>query len=63
MENQDNIHFQLTDTLIEEVKILIESKNDKQLSLLFKDYHYADIAEILDELNLEEAVYLSLIHI
>lgn len=58
MENQDNIHFHLTDVIIETVKILIEKKNDKELHQLLNNYHYADIAEILDELNLEENVYI-----
>nr|WP_262712026.1 magnesium transporter [Formosa maritima] len=57
-EENDNIQFELTDELIEQVQFLIEMKNDKELQLLLKEYHYADIAEILDELDLEEAVYV-----
>ncbi|TYA52483.1 magnesium transporter [Formosa maritima] len=52
------MQFELTDELIEQVQFLIEMKNDKELQLLLKEYHYADIAEILDELDLEEAVYV-----
>ncbi|MDX1317327.1 MAG: magnesium transporter, partial [Xanthomarina gelatinilytica] len=37
---------------------LIETKNDKELQQLLKGFHYADIAEILDEVNLEEAMYV-----
>lgn len=55
---QDNIQFQLTDELIEKVGILVEDENDKELKLLLNEYHYADIAEILDELDLDDAVYL-----
>lgn len=58
MENQDNIHFHLTDALLEKVEILIETKSDSELQQLLNDYHYADIAEILDELNLEDAMYV-----
>ncbi|PNQ75424.1 magnesium transporter [Hanstruepera neustonica] len=52
------MQFQLTDELIEKVEILIEEQDDKELKSLFKEYHYADIAEILDELNQDEAVYV-----
>ncbi|WP_179375305.1 magnesium transporter [Winogradskyella wichelsiae] len=55
---QDNIQFQLTDELIEKVEILVAKQNDKELKALLSEYHHADIAEILDELNLDEAVYV-----
>lgn len=55
---QDNIQFQLTDELIEQVEILVENNNDKELKALLKEYHHADIAEILDELELDDAVYV-----
>jgi len=58
LEEKENIQFQLTDQLIEQVKVLIEQKNDKELKKLLDEYHYADIAEILDEVNLEEAMYV-----
>ena len=59
MENtQDNIQFQLTDELLEEVVHLIDSTNDKALKTLLNEFHYADIAEILDELDFEEAIYI-----
>jgi magnesium transporter len=57
-EENENIQFQLTDELIEQVELLIEEKNDKELKKQLDAYHYADIAEILDELNLEEAMYI-----
>ena len=58
VEENENIQFQLTDELIEKVETLIEQQDDKELKTLFKEFHYADIAEILDELNQEEAVYV-----
>ena len=58
VEENENIQFQLTDELIEKVEILIEQQDDKELKTLFKEFHYADIAEILDELNQDEAVYV-----
>lgn len=57
-ELQDNIQFQLTDTLLEEVRFCISQADDVQLKTLLNDFHYADIAEILDELNFEEAIYI-----
>jgi len=57
-EENENIQFQLTDELIEQVELFIEKQNDKELHKLLDDFHYADIAEILDELNLEQAVYV-----
>lgn len=57
-EESENIQFQLTDELIEQVELFIGEQNDKELHKLLDDFHYADIAEILDELNLEQAVYV-----
>lgn len=57
-EEKENIQFELTDELIEQVEILIEAQKDKELKKLLDEFHYADIAEILDELNLEEAMYI-----
>lgn len=57
-EEKENIQFELTDELIEQVEILIEAQKDKELKKLMDEFHYADIAEILDELNLEEAIYI-----
>ncbi|MFD0990359.1 magnesium transporter [Mariniflexile jejuense] len=57
-EEIENIQFELTDDLINQVERLIEANNDKALQKLLKDFHYADIAEILDELDLDEAIYI-----
>ncbi len=57
-EEAENIQFQLTDELLEQVVNFIEEENDKELKTLLDEFHYADIAEILDELNLEQAVYI-----
>jgi len=57
-EESENIQFQLTDELIEQVELFIEEENDKELHKLLDEFHYADIAEILDELNLEQSVYV-----
>lgn len=57
-EELENIQFELTEDLINQVESLIEINDDKALQKLLKDFHYADIAEILDELNLEQAIYV-----
>ncbi len=57
-EELENISFELTDELIEQVEDLIELKQDKALQKLLRDIHHADIADILDELDLDEAVYV-----
>lgn len=57
-EEIENIQFELTDELLEQVEQLIEKQNDKELKKLLEEFHYADIAEILDELNLDEAMYV-----
>ncbi|GGZ84033.1 magnesium transporter [Algibacter mikhailovii] len=57
-EEKENIQFQLTDELIDKVELLVEQGNDTELQKLLVEFHYADIAEILDELNLDQAVYV-----
>lgn len=57
-ELNDNIQFKITKELLELVQELIENINDKELKHLLKDYHYADVAEILNELELEDALYV-----
>ena len=57
-EEKENIQFELTDELIEKVELLVAGSQDKELKGLLNDFHYADIAEILDELNLEDSVYV-----
>ena len=57
-EEKENIQFELTNELIEQVELLIEAKNDKELRILLDDFHYADVAEILDELDLDDCIYI-----
>jgi magnesium transporter len=58
VEEKENIQFELTDELIEKVELLVAKQSDKELKTLLNEYHYADVAEILDELDLENSVYL-----
>ncbi|MEL4306611.1 magnesium transporter [Joostella sp. CR20] len=50
--------FKLSEALIEEIENLIESRGDATLLDMMEDFHYADVAEIIHELNLEEATYI-----
>ncbi len=50
--------FKLSDELIEEIQLLIVSKSDSALRAKMEDFHYADIAEIINELNFEHATYI-----
>jgi magnesium transporter len=52
------MEFKISKDLIHELEQLIQNKNDKQLEVLLIDLHHADIAEILDELDFEEATYI-----
>jgi len=57
-ENNENIKFQISESLIEQVEQLVDARKDDELSELLHDFHHADIAEILDEINLEQATYI-----
>lgn len=50
--------LEITKDLLENVQNLIQQQKDTALSEVFSDIHYADIAEVLDELTFEEAVYI-----
>lgn len=50
--------FKLTDALLAEIEQLIENQKDSSLESLLGDVHYADVAEIINELNEDEATYL-----
>ena len=52
------MQFNLSKELLVQIEQLILSKNDLELEILLNDLHHADIAEIFDELNIEEAIYI-----
>ncbi len=52
------MQFQLSDELIQKLEVLIQQQNDKELNLTLEDVHPADIAEIISELDLDEATYI-----
>lgn len=50
--------FKLTDDLLEEIQQLIRDQQDTRLETLLSEVHYADVAEIANELDSEQATYL-----
>lgn len=50
--------FKLTEELVAEIEQLIEIQKDSALESLLEGFHYADIAEVINELNEDEATYL-----
>lgn len=50
--------FEISPEFIEKIEQLIEEQNVNELKLHFEELHFADIAEILDEISLEEATYI-----
>ncbi|MFS4466644.1 magnesium transporter [Maribacter sp. 2210JD10-5] len=50
--------FKLTEDLLTEIEQYIENQQDSALNALLEEVHYADVAEIINELNEDEATYL-----
>jgi magnesium transporter len=52
------MQFKISKELLQQIEQLILQKNDHELEILLNDLHHADIAEIFDELESEEAIYI-----
>ncbi|GAA4111363.1 magnesium transporter [Aquimarina addita] len=52
------MQFKISRELIADIVQLIEQKNDVQLVKILGDMHFADIAEIFEELHIVQATYL-----
>ena len=55
---KEHIPFEFSAALLETVESGIKNENDAALQKQLNALHYADIAEILDELNLDQATYI-----
>jgi len=55
---EKNIKFELTDLLINQVIDLVDSNQDALLLNKLNELHHADIAEILEELNVDQSTYI-----
>ncbi|MTH18012.1 MULTISPECIES: magnesium transporter [unclassified Flavobacterium] len=52
------MEFKVSKEFIQQLEEHIVKKNDNELEILLNDLHHADIAEILDELDFDEATYI-----
>ena len=50
--------FELSKEIIQEIGQLISNKKNKEIKKKVKEIHYADLAEIINELNFQESIYL-----
>ncbi len=50
--------FEITDEFLENLTSLISANNETAITKLFKEVHFADVAEVLDEVNFDEAIYI-----
>ena len=55
---KEHIPFEISAALLQTLELDIKNENDVALQQQLSELHYADIAEILDELNLEQATYV-----
>ncbi|MCH1546935.1 MAG: magnesium transporter [Flavobacteriaceae bacterium] len=53
-----NIKFELSDDLISQVDSLLNNNEDKLLLAKLNEFHHADIAEIIEQLNFNQATYI-----
>ncbi|OIV42312.1 magnesium transporter [Flavobacterium johnsoniae] len=52
------MEFKVSKEFIHQLEEHIVKRNDNELEILLNDLHHADIAEILDELDFDEATYI-----
>lgn len=52
------IPFKLTEEFLNEIEQLIFAKDNVAINALLADVHFADVAEMINELNAQEATYL-----
>ncbi|NND62498.1 MAG: magnesium transporter [Flavobacteriaceae bacterium] len=52
------MQFQITNEFIQQIEQLIVQRDGLAIKELLKDFHFADIAEILEELKSDEATYV-----
>ena len=56
--SKEHIPFEITAALLAAIELDIKNRNDGPLQEQFNELHYADIAEILDDLTLDQATYI-----
>ncbi|MBP2833200.1 magnesium transporter [Aquimarina sp. U1-2] len=52
------MQFQISNELIHQIRYLIDAEDEQELLAILGEVHFADIAEILEEVDLQKATYL-----
>ncbi|WP_194851906.1 magnesium transporter [Nonlabens antarcticus] len=52
------MQFQATEHFIDDLQVLIQQQESERVKAILEDLHFADIAEIIDELTLSEAIFV-----
>lgn len=52
------MEFKISKELIVQIESLVQARSDRELEALLNEMHHADIAEILDELDADDATYV-----
>lgn len=50
--------FKITSELLEKITSYIDASNNRAIVKLFKEMHYADIADIIEEISFDSSIYL-----
>ena len=50
--------FKITSELLEKITSYIDASNNRAIVKLFKEMHYADIADIVEEISFDNSIYL-----
>ena len=50
--------FEITKELLGNVALYVENGNNNALIELFEEMHYADIAEVIEDISFDDAVYI-----
>ena len=58
MPKTSQVQFKLTKEFLDEIREAIHIGSESQIELLLKDVHPADIADVLDQMTLEEAKFI-----
>ncbi len=52
------MQFKISKELVDQIQVLISENREQDLYHLLNEFHYADIAEIFDELSIDQATYI-----
>ncbi len=52
------MEFKISKEFLESIEVLIQEKNNPELTQVFNEIHFADIAEIMNEIEEDSAIYI-----